>query len=588
MARHLTRNICDAGLQLGFSLRTPAEACALAWKDATIFTSLVETRFLAGNERICERFLERFRQAARRRWRTLVNLVIKARHEERHQYGETAYLLEPNIKRSRGSLRDVQSVRWIGFIRYGERELQSLDQLGALSSADRRRLVQAHEFLLRLRNEMHFHAGKAQDLLTRDEQVRLSEAYGYQKLAGMLPVERFMRDFFEHTGDVRYVASNFISGVQVPSRLTAALAPLFTHRVERDFRVGPVHISATRKGLAQVTSNLTSVLRLMDLASLYGKRIDHRTWEAIRKALSQGPPAEISEDAIRRFLSLLSQPGGLPDMLRHLHELRVLEQFIPAMQHARYLMQFNDYHKYTVDEHCIRAVECATGFLDDPRPVGATYRDLRNKRLLHLALLVHDLGKGYDDDHSEVGARIAAETARRLNLADHETETLRLLVGRHLLMNHMAFREDMRDESVVLRLAREVGSPDVLQMLYLHSCADLAAVGPDVLNDWKLELLTDLYYRTRRHLTGEDASQSTAREVAMRRTAVQALARQEPDHDWWDMQVRALPAGYLLTVSPQGIHEVLERLHRLVPPRGHRLVPLHSGTQSVRVSGRRP
>ncbi len=142
--------------------------------------------------------------------------IVAARNDERHQYGETAYLLEPNIKRSRGGLRDVQSVRWIGFIRYGERELESLDQIGALPPADHRRLVQAHEFLLRLRNELHFHAGKSQDLLTRDEQVRLAELYGYQKLAGVLPVERFMRDFFEHSGDVRYVS------VELPRRRAAS------------------------------------------------------------------------------------------------------------------------------------------------------------------------------------------------------------------------------------------------------------------------------------------------------------------------------------------------------------------------------
>ncbi len=286
---------------------------------------------------------------------------------------------------------------------------------------------------------------------------------------------------------------------------------------------------------------------------------------------------------------MLSQPGGLPDLLRHLHELRVLEQFIPAMQHARYLMQFNDYHKYTVDEHCLRAVECAQRASWTIRGRwAATYRDLRNKRLLHLALLIHDLGKGYDDDHSEVGQRIAADTAQRLEPGEHETETLRLLVGRHLLMNHMAFREDMRDESVVLRLAREVGSPDVLQMLYLHSCADLAAVGPDVLNDWKLELLTELYYRTRRHLTGEDASQSTAREVADRRTAVQELARQETDQAWWSQQVASLPAGYLLTVSPQRRARRAGAAASTWPATTSRAwFHYSSGTQSVHLSGRR-
>ncbi len=241
--------------------------------------------------------------------------------------------------------------------------------------------------------------------------------------------------------------------------MVAAVAPLFSHRVEDDFRVGPVHISATRKGLVKVRQDLAEVLRLMDLANMYHKRIDHPTWEAIRTEMAQRPVQEISEQAVARFLSLMSQPGRLGDLLRRLHQLRVLEQIIPAMQHARYLMQFNDYHKYTVDEHSIRAVEAATTFLHDPRALGNAYRDLRKKRLLHLALLIHDLGKGYDDDHSEVGALIAVETGRRLNLSESDAETLRFLVGKHLLMSHMAFREDTHDESVVLRLRAKWARP---------------------------------------------------------------------------------------------------------------------------------
>jgi [protein-PII] uridylyltransferase len=563
LARHLTRNVCDAGLQVGFSLRTPAEACQWALQDATVLTSLVECRFLAGNEELFQKFWKEFWPWVRRRWRTLVTAAVKARWEERQQFGETAYLLEPNVKRSRGGLRDIQSVRWVGFLRYGEREPQRLAELGALSSADLESLTRAHEFLLRLRNEMHFHSGKPHDVLTRDEQVRIADEYGYTRLGAVLAVERFMRDFFEHTGDVRYVSSNFISGVQAPAGWSTVLSPLFSHRVEHDFRVGPLHISVTRQGLPRVTSNLASILRLMDLSNLYGKRIEPRAWEAIRQALTETPAMQVSPEAKQRFLSLLSQPGRLPALLRRLHDLRVLEQFIPAMQHARCLMQFNDYHKYTVDEHCLRAVACAAGFLDDARPIGGIYRNLHNKRLLHLALLIHDLGKGYDDDHCEVGQQIAVDTARRLDLSEQDSDALRLLVSRHLLMNHMAFREDLRDVSVIMRLARETGSPDVLQMLYLHSCADLAAVGPDVLNDWKLELLTELYYRTRRHLTGEDVSLSAARELVDRRAAVTKLAERETDQAWWGQQIAALPAAYLLHVSPQRVCEVLDRLHRL-------------------------
>lgn len=565
LARCLTRDVCDAGLQLGFCLRTPDEACTLALQDPTVLTALVEARFLAGDRQFYERFQERFGRLARRRSRALVSAVIAARNEERHHYGETTYLLQPNLKRSRGGLRDVQSVRWLGFLRYGEREPERLDQIGALPSADGRRLAAAYEFLLRIRNELHFHAGKSQDHLTRSEQVRLAELYHNERGAGVLPAERFMRDFFEHTGQVQHVSANFTARVCAPSRWLAALSPLVSHRVERDFRVGPVHISATRSSLDKITRDLAEVVRLMELASLHQKRIDHRTWEAIRTAAGGRSCDQVAEPAIVRFLSLLSTPGRLAHLLRQLHELHVLEQFIPALQHARYLVQFNDYHKYTVDEHCLRAVQCATELLDDPRPVGTAYRELRNKRLLHLALLIHDLGKGYDGDHSEVGASIAVTTAQRLRLPEQEAEMLRVLVARHLLLSHIAFREDMRDESVVLRLAREVGSPDVLQMLYVHACADLAAVGPDVLSDWKLELLTELYYRTRRHLTGEDDSASTARAVQTCRAAVQERAQDETDRNWWTRQIAALPAGYLLTATPENLYQLLGRLHRLAP-----------------------
>ena len=563
VARFLTRDICDAGLQLGFALRTPGEACSLGMKDATIFTSLAESRLLSGNAKLLERFMERYRTATGRRWRSLITTIVASRREERRQYGETAYLLQPNIKRSRGGLRDVQMVRWMGFTKYGESDLEKLRRIGALTSVDRRRLVEAHEFLLRLRNELHFHAGTSQDLLNRDEQVRLATLYKYEPLNSLLPVERFMRDYYERTGDVRYISSHFLDSVRARSGIVAAVAPVFSHRVEDDFRVGPVHISATRKGLAKVQNDLAEVLRLMDLANMYQKRIDHRTWEAIRTAMAKRPVQEISDEAVNRFLSLMSQPGRLGDLLRRLHQLRVLEQIIPAMQHARYLMQFNDYHKFTVDEHCIRAVEAATAFLNDQRPIGGIYRDLRDKRLLHLALLIHDLGKGYDDDHSEVGALIAVDVAGRLHLSESEGEALRVLVGKHLLMPHMAFREDMHDESVVLRLAREVGSTDVLQMLYLLSAADLAAVGPKVLNDWKLELLTDLYLRTRSHLTGEQASQSAQQESDQRRDSVRQLVTAAEHDTWWDAQIAALPNSYLLSVTPSRIHDVLVNLRKI-------------------------
>jgi [protein-PII] uridylyltransferase len=564
LAQRLTQDICDAGLMLGFSLRTTADACQLALTDATVFTSLAESRFLAGHEPLFTRFLERLRRVAARNSRSLIRSIEESRREERHAYGETNFLLMPNIKRSLGGLRDIQLVRWVGFARYGNTAPEVLEGMDAISPEDRRRLRRAQEFLLRLRNELHFHAGRSQDVLDRQEQVRLAKLNGYKGDEGLLPVEQFMRDYFHHTSEVKHAMTHFLAAATARVGVRSLFNSVMSHDVEGDFRVGPIYISATQRGLVKVRRDLVHVLRLMDLANLYDKMIEHHTWEAIREAVQQRATISLTREVAERFLSLISQPGRLGDLLRRLHELRVLEQIIPGMSHARCLLQFNEFHKYTVDEHSIRAVEEAVRFFDDPRPIGEAYRTLRNKRLLHLALLIHDMGKGNPEDHSEVGAQLADETARRLGLPEREGEILRFLVHRHLMMSDLAQFRDTHDPDVVVDLAVEVGSPEVLQMLYVMTAADWAAVGPGVLTDWKLDLLTQLYLNARRHLTGEISGDAPDAELVKRRAQLQTAVRETRKvDDWWRNQLDALPPAYLFAGAPREIVDQLEHLRSL-------------------------
>jgi len=558
LARRLLHDLFDVGLTLGQSVRTPREACRLAFKDATIFTSLVESRFLAGNQALFERFQRRLRKSSMRRWRRMVGAVEHARDEERAQFGETVYLLEPNVKRSPGGLRDLQLLRWVGFARYGEAEPDSLMMMGALPKDDHQAIRRASEFLLRLRNEMHFHASQAHDGLGRDEQVRIAGVLGFRGTDSLLPVERFMSEYFRHTNAVRHIVGRFLEGCRPWSRLADVVAPLFSHQVEGDFRVGPRRIWATSAGLEKLRLDLGQILRLTDLANLYNKGIAHHTWMAVRESARQLPNA-LSSEAAGRFLSLLSQPARLGQLLHNLHELGVLEKIIPDFAHARCLLQFNEYHKYTVDEHCIRAVERATEFQTRPGLLGDVYRGIKEKRTLHLALLIHDLGKGYVEDHSEVGARIAVEIAQRLRLPDREAETVRLLVHKHLMLSHLAFRRDTSDEQLILRFAVDVGSPEALRMLFVLTCADLAAVGPGVLNDWKVEVLADLYERTMQHLSGESPAAATER----RRAALRTLLMHERSYDRLAEQIRTLPSSYLHSAPPERLADDLRHLETL-------------------------
>ncbi len=178
-----------------------------------------------------------------------------------------------------------------------------------------------------------------------------------------------MGEYFRHTKAVRSVASEFVASSRPGSHVARLLGAIVSHQVEGDYRVGPREITATRRGLAKVRTDLDEVLRLMDIANLYDKRIAQSTWDAVRAAVP-GFSGEVTAETSRHFLSLLSQPARLGELLHRLHELGVLEKIIPAFAHARCLLQFNEYHKYTVDEHCILAVEQATEFAADKGPIG--------------------------------------------------------------------------------------------------------------------------------------------------------------------------------------------------------------------------
>lgn len=564
LAGRMLRDLCDARLVVGQSVRTPRQAWRMAREDPVVLTSLIESRLIAGSETLFAHYEHGLRRLCRRRCGVLLAGVERARAAERLQYGETVYLLEPNVKRSRGGLRDWQLIRWLGFVRYGTADLDGLCGLGYLAREDLRRLREAYEFLLRLRNEMHFAAEKANDLLTRSEQVRLAAWLGFQDTAALLAVEQFMQEYFRRTGDISSVALRFAAGARPAPRLGDLLSPLFSHQFERDFRIAPQGISLTMEGRARVTSSLEQVLRLADVANLYDKPIAHQAREAVRAAVPRLPD-EVTPPAAARFLSLLSQPARLGELLRWLYDVGALELIVPHFRHVRCLLQFNEYHRYTVDEHCLRAVEEAANLLRDPGPLGWEYARIKRKWLLHLALLLHDLGKGFPEDHCEVGRRIAQDTARRLCLSQADTEVLVFLVHKHLLMSHLAFRRDTNDDQLVVRFAVEVGSPETLQMLFVLTVADLAAVGPGVLNQWKVEVLLGLYHRAMAQLAGDAPTPEAASGLAARREQVLPLLNLAGDREWFEKQLAALPPRYLLNTPAQRVAGDLLELRSLTP-----------------------
>ena len=558
VARRLLQDLFDAGFDVGQSVRSVADAVALAGGDATIMSTLLECRLLAGAEEPLARLRQRLRRALARGRRRHVDRLVEARREEADKHGQTVFVLEPNVKRSPGGLRDIQLVGWLGRLAYGAESIDDLAHAGGISRADADALRDARGFLLGIRADLHLAAGKAADELTRSEQVRIAAARGIEAVDGQLGVERFMREYFGHTRRVAQAVDTLLRSLRRRGPLATLAQGLLGHGIDGLFRVGPGDVAAAAGQLPRVASSLRQIVRLAELSMLYDMPVARDTWEAVRAAVP-ALPRESDRVATEAFLALFAYPTKVASAVRWLHDVGVLEILIPQFAHARNLLQFNSFHKYTVDEHCLIAMERAASFATADDWLGTEWRALERKRPLMLALLVHDIGKGAVEDHSVLGARIARDVCLRLGLPADEAEIVEFLVLRHLAMAHLAFRRDVGDDSLVAGFATDVGSPEVLRMLSLLTAADVSAVGPGTWTKWKADLLAALHYKTLGILDGEGPS------AAADRTRRALAARLEP-RDRADPVVRLagdLPDAYLAATPPERIVEELGRLARV-------------------------
>lgn len=542
------RDLWDVGLKLSQCVRTPGESIDFARRDLPHYTALVEARHVAGDPGL---FHDLQRRLARLHASTsigdYIDAVLAERRKEHNDYFATTSLLEPNVKKSPGGLRDVHLLRWIAQPRYGSRDPELLRVGGALPAEDAHTVSVVAEFLGRIRNELHFRAAGAQDVLTRDEQVRISRWLAYETQGPLLGVERFMMQYHRHTTALHDAVERFAHGARRRTGLTAVFNRVVRRRVEGCYLVDRETVALDPAAPEEVVRKADVLLDLFDLARRHKVHVAHESLERARKAV---PSCEITPASREKFLRIMAEPVGLGLLVRDLHRSGLLGRFIPAFEHARCLLQWNQYHKYTVDEHSIRALEAAVFRYVDEGPLGQAYRETRRKDVLHLALLLHDIGKGYEEDHSEVGKRIAEELASLLGLGEHERQQLVFLVHKHLIMAHVSQRRDLSDAATILQFVRSVGTVDTLRMLYVLTAADTEAVAPGSLSAWKESLLTELYSRSMEELTGVAPVADEAGQVRKVRDILREKLKGDFDPAWLEEQLGLLPPTYLRTTAP--------------------------------------
>jgi [protein-PII] uridylyltransferase len=563
IVEYMLYTLWDAGLKVGHATRNIDECIRLSRTDFTIRTSILEARFLWGEETLFQKLIQRFDlEVVKNSGAEYAQAKLAERDERHRKVGESRYLVEPNVKDGKGGLRDLQTLFWIGKYFYRVRSGDELADKGVFNREEYALFLKSEDFLWAVRCHMHFLTGKAEERLHFDIQPEIARRLGYTSHPGLSAVERFMKHYFliaKNVGDLTRIVCAALEEAQVKE------APGFnrflfgfSRRRRKLAGTGDFVVDNNRINVADDSvfeRDPVNLLRLFWLADRHGLEYHPNAMQLVTRSLRLiTRNLRKDEEANRLFLDILTSDRNPELNLRRMNESGVLGRLIPEFGKIVAMMQFNMYHHYTVDEHLLRCI----GVLSEvERGEGAELHPLihtlmpglrKQRELLYVALLFHDIAKGRPEDHSAAGARVARRIAPYLGFSAADTDTVGWLVENHLLMSMTAQTRDLNDRKTIEDFASVVQSAERLKLLLVLTVCDIRGVGPGVWNGWKGQLLRTLYYETELTLTGGFSEVSRAKRAAAARQALADALTAWPEKDR-RRYVRLHYDNYLLAVD---------------------------------------
>lgn len=498
LTQQLLYILWDTGLDMGFSIRSLGECLTLAGQDLKTLTALLDRRLLMGSGGLYSALSEAVgkRLLSRAGSEKFVKAKLNERKERHGKYGGSVYMLEPNIKEGEGGLRDMHSALWVTMALGGKAggPLAS----GLLSERERTTLLNSVDFLLWVRNELHFATGRKTDQLSFDHQEKAAALLGFEKTEHALAVETFMRQYYMHASNISHYTGLMISRALNPASSRPASAwPSKKSEADEFYRLSAGMLSLREPG-ARIDDPVKAV-KAFELAQRHGAELDQTIRDRILLYIeTAGAEITASKEAARTFMDIL-RGKDIFRTLSMMHSIKFLDKFIPEFGEICCRVQHDLYHIYTVDIHTLFAVQelerLKGQYKHGHSLLSNIFEELKNPEVLYLALLFHDIGKGRGKGHAEKGAVMAGEICSRLGIAEDDVSTVCFLVKNHLLLADTAQYRDLHDEKLIIDFARAVGDIERLNLLYLLTFADVRAVGPDVWNQWKAALFQELYFK---------------------------------------------------------------------------------------------
>lgn len=545
------QQLWDMQVPVSHATRTIAQTIEDAKRDDTIAAALMDARYISGDRKAYLALKARLRaEVFGQSPHEFVSGKLSERDRRHAKWGDSRFMLEPNIKEGKGGLRDLQTLTWLARYCYHIPQASDLVREDLLTHDEWQHYREAYLFFSQVRGLMHALRVRADDRLTFDLQIQIAERLNFPGRSAQEKAEKFMLRYFQYAREVGALTRIFCALLE-DENLRVKAAPFATGQEQLgDFvREGDRLHFARGVDLTKAPSHAVA---LFYVAQQHGLDIHPRAQLAITRAMPQLERQLMFEGrANQLFLEMLLSPRQPETTLRRMSETGVLGALIPEFGRITGMMQYDGYHTYTVDEHTLVAVGNLTsieaGSLEREMPLAtALAREVGDRAPLYLAMLCHDLAKGTGGQHAEKGEAIVARIAARLGMNPAQGELAGWLVKHHLMLSETAFKRDIDDAQTIRDFVALVQSPERLRLLLLITVADIKAVGPTIWNRWKGALMRDLYHRAaaqmgvgyeRQAATGELRTQ-LLQEVppSLAKSATDLLAEQLPA-SWWQRPV---------------------------------------------------
>lgn len=565
LIREIVYPLWDAGFEVGHATRTVKECIRMAGDDLEILMSLLDGRFICGVSNLFVDMLDGLRKKViRSRIRKIIALLVdESRNRHRH-YGDSSYLLEPNIKEGQGGLRDYHNMLWAARIKSDLKQPEDLISSGVIKDTEFRAIIDAVNFIRDVRNLLHYATNRKCDQLYLTHQARLAEMMQFTKKDSRAPVERFL-------GHLHGKMNLLKQQHQILFAELDDTKPLLQGRRIRGKRSLEKGLDVDKKNMLNFSSEDTVCESPELLAVIFSESSNlDLPLSAKAKRIIRNQRHLIDDDfrknlqVIKAFESVLCAPPAAVNPLEDMLNTGFFQAFIPEMKNVENHIQYNEYHIYPTDKHLIKTVNTGKSF-NANRFCYDMYNDLPDKSLFLWACLLHDIGKCRPErDHTQAGADIAETILKRHGYGRHKIDTVRFLIEEHLMLIRIATRRDIHDENTAIFCARQIKDADRLNMLYLLTVADAMSTGPKAWSDWSAALLRELYIKTHKLIRNMELAGIKSVEIVEKKKhdISQALSDNFKPSDI-DAVLDVLSPRYLLYVHTPDILEHIQLYSRL-------------------------